>query len=652
MTASTGAPAPPRKRGDWLYGKTITPDGSVRFLSVSQLSTADPEEEGCLRRWYYNVVAGRRPPPKRAQERGTDAHAQIERYLRTGEKDLSALVLSGFHMIPKPGPDLLIEHDVVLRPDDPHPTDEASAAAALARVPLRVDGIPFLGKLDLTHGRGENQGAEDINEAFDPPGTVEVCDWKTTGDAKWIKPARALPRLIQMAGYGEWVKAVEPDVQHLRLSHGYFVEAGGRSRKVSLRVLPEEIEPTWARATAIAKQIRHAAVEHEADRIDANTKACGAFGGCYHRDVCSAGMHRALAGFVGIEAADRILRRGASDPGASAPPSPSPPIEGVSMSLLDTIKARAGGQPAAPQNTAAQAPAPPPPSPGISAILKRTAPPAAPPGPPPGPSAEEIARAAAELAREEAELKGQRQAADLVTAIEAYGLGRPALAGEAARLYGIAVGRPAHGAQIAGPGELGEKILISKIEELQTLAAELAAAATAGQIPAPGAASPPVNDNPVLPPDAPIETASAAAPSAPVEPPKKAARKKPEAPPSVPDPAAGTFDAPELATNVITLFVNCIAEGVATESLWPWIEALCADARKELGVVDLQAAPDSSAAAFGKWKGLIAAGVREYKLPPGAYTLDTRGSDLAEVIAEAMRAKVRASGGLYVRGFR
>jgi hypothetical protein len=392
----------------WLYGRAVenggTPEARLRFASVSRISGADPAEGGCLRAWHFEMVGGKKRPKTKASTRGDNLHDEIEKYLKTGDRSLSSLALSGLHMVPDPGPDLLVEHDLCLRPLDKHPHDgldlrdpaqkqlaETCAAELLAAAPLTADGVPVLGRMDLVHGRGTNKGGVNIDEVADPPNTVEVYDWKSTGNPDYIKKPRELPGLIQMAGYAEWVYRVEPAAEQVRLSHGYFVERGGPSRKVSLRVVRGDVARTWEHAEGVVRSMKDAAREQDPDRVPANLEACGRFGGCPHREYCGARMHRALADFVGATMADKLLGR---------------QRENQEMGLFDKMKAQAGQAASAPPpaatTTAAETSVN---IGGIGALL----------GAPSGPTPDQVAAEKAKLAAEEA---AQRAAAQLRAAAD------------------------------------------------------------------------------------------------------------------------------------------------------------------------------------------------------------------------------------------
>lgn len=640
--------------GKWLYGRAIV-NGVPQFHSVSRLTGADDTHGGCLRQWFYEMKMGKKAPGTTASKRGDGLHEEIEKFLKTGDRSLSSLALSGMHMVPEPGPDLLVEHDLVLRPDDLHPKNEAEAAALLARAPLTADGVPVLGRMDLIHGRGTNKGGANVEDTLDPPNTVEVCDWKSTGSPKWIKKKEELPKLIQMAGYAEWVYRVEPRTDQVRLSHGYFVVAGGASRKVSLRVHREDIEKTWQHAEGVARRIRHAAAEIDPDLVDANTGACENYGGCTHREYCKARMHVALTSFVGQTAAAKLLNKHQEN----------------SMGLLDKLKSGA----LAPAAPAAVAPAP-------SGILGIAAP-AAPAAP--------AIDAAAERAKLEAEEVAQRAARALIELTDKCGPLFDKINGYA-QVNGEAVGVPSFAGDIAavltkgasrdpitGVGTLGGKCTISTYDELVDVVEQLDRYAKEGAIksipPPPGTVMPraPTLLSPETPASAPspvvvtigAEGAPAGSTSVTVEATKTRApraKKDTAAPaetpahPSVPrgpDPTP----APSAPPNAMFgLVVDAVLEigGTTGRSLNAWVEEVCAELAAQFGDADVRCPTEKSPLAFGKWDGAVAAMIREKapSLPPGIYVLDTRGSRALEVAADALRGHCRTTGGFFVWGRR
>lgn len=86
-------------------------EGRIRYLSVSQLEAYDSEVYGgCARRWHFRYVQGVKEKKRVFQELGSKVHEQIEHYLRTGEDVLGELARAGKRFMPRPGSDLLLEY--------------------------------------------------------------------------------------------------------------------------------------------------------------------------------------------------------------------------------------------------------------------------------------------------------------------------------------------------------------------------------------------------------------------------------------------------------------------------------------------------------------------------------------------------------------
>lgn len=636
------------------YGKTVV-DGELRYVSPSSMQVADPASEGCPRKFWYQAIRGIRAPQTKAQMRGTSLHEELERYMKTGDRSLSSLALGGLHMVPDPGPGLGIE--LPLAPNED-----------LATAPLRAAGIPVVGFIDLLHARGTNKGAHTIDDTVDPPMTVEVCDWKTTSDPKWIKNAKEMARTIQMNTYGKWVLTVAPKTEHVRLSHGYFVERGGASRKVSLRVLPEHIERNWEHCEATARIMSDVAREADPDRVPANTSVCDRFGGCPARDVCKARMHLALASFVGQTAADKLLGK----PGAE------PPGE-FAMGLLDKVKTGGAGPvvTSTPNETSI----------GLSFDMLSN------PTPSAGPSAEEIAAAeaakAAERAKLEAEEKAKREAAmlrqaadkfaPLVSKLEAYAganaaieLGVPAFGGDAAKIYFAVKGAPNGAAELVpGAGKLAGQTVTSQAD-LEKVVAFLDQAAGEGKIKPAVTATPALagfpggllsNETP-----APVVTTPPPTTPAPVAPTPPQASQTPAA--DVSSPAGGSTpppanDKPKAekpkrepkpktpSGTSFNLIVDAAIEGIAVESFHPMLDTLAHELAQLHSVADVRFPGDNNHPfAFNKWEGAVSACLIEREYPAGWYYLNTRGNRIAEVAAAALREKCQKTGGVFVWGGR
>ena len=596
------------------YGPSFA-DGEMRYLSPSTITTGDASSDGgCLRKVWFQIRLGIRSPTSKSQQVGIDLHAEIERYHLTGVKNLGPLAMSGFHAIPEPGPDLHVEKEL---------------CKTLETAPLRVAGVPLVGYIDLVHARGTNKGGTSIDDVQDPPNTVEVLDYKSTGDAKWVKSAQIMSRTPQMTSYGKWVLAVAPRTEHVRLSHLYFfTKTAAPARKVTLRVLPEQIDRQWEHVEGVGRLIVDAVRETNPDRVDANTRSCDKYGGCPARSVCSAGMHSGLRAIVGASAAQGLG-------------------EDMSIDFLSQLRGGTPSPVAASLGIGALVAPTTQPSSGFGGIIQADA---APPVPDPS-----IA-AMAELAAEEAAAKERQDFLALATRVEAHGLGFPHLAGDAAKIYGQARGYPLTNGGYAGTGALaakkadGTSITISDVATMAQLVVELDALKKA----APAVAAPVA----LLPPDAP----AAAVPPPPMTiaapPDEKPKRGKKEKPVEVLSSALPVTAAP--STGAFNLVIDAVVDASpSATSLAPLVDQLCANLLKRFAdqgwqIADIRCAPSESPLGFGRWRGALAAYAREQimEVPAGIYTLDSRGSEITEVVIEALRSHVRLTGGVFIRGLR
>lgn len=286
----------------WLHGRAVQ-NGELRFLSVSSLEKGDSSKPtGCLRRWHYQYIGGIKEAPNKSMEDGERMHGEIAHYLTTGENIMSGQVMAGLHMIPEPGPDLLVEHDIVPSMPD--------GKSGLAHAQLKASGVPLVGAIDLIHARGTNKGTDDIENIYDPEGTIEVIDWKSCRTLDNIKKGPELLRSIQMAGYGKYIFETEPSAKFVRLSHGYFPQKGV-PRKTTIRVDRDQIEKSWEHANRVASSIKDAAKETNPDLVEANTDACTSYGrDCPAKSVCSAVKTNALSKFVGNVLAEQLIPAG------------------------------------------------------------------------------------------------------------------------------------------------------------------------------------------------------------------------------------------------------------------------------------------------------------------------------------------------------
>jgi len=664
----------------WKHGKTIV-NGEVRFASVSSLETADSSStSGCLRKWWFRYKRNIKEPPNKDTERGNACHAEVAKYLTTGERGhLSSVVLSGLHQLPTPGDDLLVEWDMV--PDLP------DGSSGISQAKVRVAGIPLLGAIDLCHARPENYGVQDPSAAYDEPGVIKLLDHKFPNTINNAKSPTDLPETFQMAGYGIFAFETFPDLERVRLTHNYF-PTKGTPRAPNILVDRETLERTWRRATAVANSMKHAARESNPDLVDANTRACRA----YNRDcpakvagVCRAASHSSLSMLVGGTAAARLLTPPSNLVQIGKRPTSPGVLSGTTEELTDmttpvtpiSIIARLQAQRAgAPAPSTVQTPAPTP--------VPASAPPSA-------DVEAEIVRLAALEAAENA--PAPDPTLSLIADIDACGMGRPALSGAVALAYANA--RRAAGeafdsnGPFAGTGELA-KFMIEDPTHLPAVRDEVRALAAkrAAEI----ASEAPASDQ-----SSSVETASSE------KPPKKprASRKKADAPSqadhvtevaaspvvaetpvasivNVSTPAVAASSVPTEAVTdqpapgptpqppgTINVYVDVAIEGLETKSLWPLIDLICANMNQDAAqpgpdgntvVTDFRCAAPDSKYGFGRHKGVLAACIRELPaaglLPPGNYHLNGSMGDIGSVAAETFGQIARATGGVFIKGAR
>lgn len=682
-----------RRRRD--HGSAVE-NGIVRYLSVSALDKA----ELCLRRWWYHYIGKcREDQNSPSLIRGNKGHAEIETFYETGVRNFSSNLMAGAFMLPPPGDDLGIELDIV-------PPD---AQGGLQVSKLRAGPTPFVGYIDLAHFREENYGVRDIELAKDAPGVFKITDWKFPGNMDRAKQGDDLRDTYQMAGYATWGFLTFPEVERIRLSHGYF-PVRGQPRLATTLVERGDIEKTWKRAESLAVAIRDAARETNPDRVDANTRSCRAFNrDCPAKDagLCTAAMHNSLSSILGTTGADRHLRKlpvlGVQN--EMSDPAPN--------SLVARLRAQATGQAPAASVPAMTAP-----------VL--TPPASTPAAQPAGLSAFAVAPPTQDVQAELARLQAQAQTPPIVDPTTAliheiisYRFGFPQTSGSAAEAYARA-GDPianippyewkatATAPGLGGSGELAQfhipdavhfSQVLEEVKKMKAkrdamvvtgtpaMQAQVAAANPTAAMtqPTPEAITQAVAPNPnafpaPAPTPEPAPPAEGEAPKAtrgPGRPPGTGKKTKAEpdaalvaeldATKKALEDAKGKIQALEIAVknaastvvsnttnNVVqatpaedklVIYVDCLPDGVPSQSLWPLIYQIAEDLAKREGVLDLRLADPNnpnSKLAFGRWEGTVSAALHDAYtrgiIPAvGHFTIDASMTKLGQVAVEAMK---------------
>lgn len=577
----------------WLHGRAVL-KGELRFLSVSALEKGDVSKPtGCLRRWHYQYIGGLKEESNDAMTNGTKLHAEIAEYLQTGRKVLSSQVMAGLHMIPDPGDDLLVEHDII--PSMPDGT------SGLKNAILKASNIPIVGAIDLIHARGINKGGSDIEATIDPPGTIEVIDWKTCRTLANIKQGPELLKSIQMVGYGKYVFDAEPEAQLVRLSHGYFPKQGN-PRKTTIRADRNQIEKSWEHANRVASSIRDAAKETNPDLVEANTQACRAYGkDCPAIKVCAAAKNSATNKFILIPT-DNLTKNMDNKNGILAQIKAK-----QANSNLPEPRANRGvfgqvGVKVTPSETKAEA--------TIEVSVD-----------------DEVEKLKAEMERlkkVEAAAKAEKDEMPEILPPDAPE-SNPDLASKPMTDNSFTQAMAAAVDTTETVEEAPVEVVVEKKKR-----------GPKGPRKAKAAPQPEVTENVVATPN--VTDADFV-------------DIKEETPPQ---PEPEPVNAEVVTLEPINLFVDCTIDGMETESLWPIIEHICEELNKaahahDPSVRDFRAHKDTD---YGRWKIVLATSIAITHFAGGNYTLDNGHTDMGQVVVDAMRSVVRKSGGVLVRGVR
>lgn len=579
------------------YGPSVL-GGIVQRTSPSALETADPNTRwGCLRKYWYRYVLGLREPDTEATLRGKKTHSEIEKYLGGGEPSLGALAMSAWTYLPDPSPALELEHAV-------EPVSH-----------FEVGGVPVLMYIDCIDPRPSF-----INPmgAITEESVVEVIDWKTKGNLQYALAPKDLLKTHQMPMYGDYTMR-RYNVERVRLSHVYMQTKGAkRSCKTTTLADARTIERSIKNTERVVRLIVDVAKESDVNKVPPNLRICG---NCYYNNKCPKSTQ---------QTSEQIFGKAAS------------------MTLL-------------PQQTP------------------------------------EVAAATAALQQAESVAPISPAFAAAVAFVQVHGYGRPAFAGEAARCYASSNGWALDPTgTYAGEGKCAA-VTLENPADMERLALEVSQATGVPLTKPAAAVAPPID---ILPPAAPASTPALAA--EPVEGLTPAPQTPPVQPPAPATPPAETptlnptesvdlTDSPEMtkclkaaasdkwgpckkpeiakaftelltrqkthmtvevdATDAIAqvkaeqlnIFVDCLIEG---KDLAPWVDTVLAGLCQEYGCSDVRSAPQDGPLGYGKWKGAIAIMVqgRIGELPKGDYFLYTKGSELMQTVAEALRPYVRARG--------
>lgn len=625
------------------YGPALI-NGRLVRTSATGITKADTSSAGgCLRRWWFETIDGKKVAQTPAMAAGSRIHAEIENHLLHGAPLLSQTSIAGKHFIPSAGDGILVETEV--------------------KPWLSVDGVAVVGRVDLWNHRGLYRDPEG-DEQTDPPNTLESLDWKTTSDFKWTKSAKELANNVQLLVYAEVGFRMWPHLEQARLTHVYFRTRGRPEAKlVTTLALREHVARGWEYASGIIRTIADAAKETVADKVDANPDACSAFRGCPHLAYCSVvKKSNSLNDIFGTGSATSLLARLSPPKGTMSLLSQSngvnaeivklqaeevsrraamPPEFIKALAAIETsgrgspgytgraamLVAQAGGQSVAPGMVFA--------SHGWLATVIKT----------PIDDPDDVARLWAEISSLPPLTPPVQMSLPIDTTPP------PALLPpDAPESKPILAAVPVEGLTTPKALELNS-LLAPKPTAVWTT--EPSVATLAGQDSNLGtvtSASIPEPKKRGRPPKAVTETAPSTS-----EAPWVLTTTKDG---TVSFPGVTVKTAPSIAvepqiaqstTSRLELYVNAIPS-TKFDRLETYISEVCAALCAEYSAADIRCAPKDGPLGYDKWKGALAALVRSRPPTPGCYVVFTEGNDIAAIVANTLRATVTDSGGVFVEG--
>lgn len=251
----------------------MTTPSPFRWYSASQLETYSR----CNLKWWWERVGGFKSPPSASMLRGTEIHAEVERWVESGVMPNDPRARSAV--------DKLVERWGTIDRDAWESERKFEMVIA--------NDIGFVGYIDL--------GARSTDVPL-------IVDMKTTSDVgKYGKVEHELPENIQMNCYAKEAldrfQAPAVDVAHLQ------VQTKGRimARVVETRLQRDHVESKWKGYLRVIDQMEVDRTKTKPDQVQANPFACDDYGGCPHRARCGALIFDDLLEDRGSEEEDTLF---------------------------------------------------------------------------------------------------------------------------------------------------------------------------------------------------------------------------------------------------------------------------------------------------------------------------------------------------------
>jgi len=241
----------------------------------------------CRRIIGFEYVENLKAPPSTKQQFGTDVHAQLERWLREGippdKTPAGKVAQQGIRKgwLPTPGPELLVEHEILYD---------------------WLPGVAIHGYCDCAVPPREG----------DPP---LVIDHKTTSSMKWTMTPAELENDPQGLIYATWamlhwsVPVVQCRWMYYAASAPSIGSRKPRGAKPVSAVFEAGSEGFESRIRSLDEDIRKIAEIRGSGvkglDLPPNAGSCGKYGGCFYQDRCRLEGADRLASYI---ERDRTLR--------------------------------------------------------------------------------------------------------------------------------------------------------------------------------------------------------------------------------------------------------------------------------------------------------------------------------------------------------
>lgn len=255
------------------FGRTIV-DRQLRFASASSTTTA----AGCAKAFAFEKLEGKPRPSSKGQIVGTQYHAEVAQYHDDG--DVARLssrlqaVLQTFPVQDRTNPTTFANVPIV-------PRQAFDVPAKLEDAPVKIDGVPFIGEIDLLSYHN---------------GILVINDYKFVKDFRFILTPFKLAHDIQMTVYGLWSREEEMILRHT------YVRTEGKNQvqEVEIKVTRERLEHNAETLIKpVIKIMKAVAASPSAEVVPGNSERCASFSGCAHRTYCSVGIATRLDSIFG-----------------------------------------------------------------------------------------------------------------------------------------------------------------------------------------------------------------------------------------------------------------------------------------------------------------------------------------------------------------